>query len=258
MADQGVEPPGRRAVRGRLEQVAQEVRRDAPGSRASPAPGAGRVDAGRQVDPVGHLVRPAAVGVPRVLRRRRVGVRRLEEPAGQGRAGAVRLPAARQEAVVLHRLAAADEAGRELALRVPQQRLVDLHLVRRRDHLVVRLVLLLGRSPGRGRRTPSAAACRRRRRARPSSFVRPDAQTTCSGSPVRRRADDRQLQERAAEADAAREAMARLVRDDARGPSAGPGPSRVGRHVDTSATSSRAVRAMAVDRVLGVPRSSRS
>ena len=173
--------PGRR---GRLEQVPQEVGRDRLVIERRAHRQAGRVDAGRQVDPVRHLVRPAAVGVARVPRRRRAGVGGLR---GTGRSGPGRgrpRPAARQEAVVLHRLAAADEARRELALPVPQQRLVDLDLVRRGDDLVVRLVPLLARPPGRGandlrRQRPAV----RRRRSTPSSFVRPDAQTTCSGPP---------------------------------------------------------------------------
>ena len=140
-------------------------------------------------------------------------MRGFEKPAVERRVGTVLGPADRQQPIVLDRLVAADEAGRELAVGVLDEFLVDLHLILGGDHLVMRLEMLLA-APLRVR--VLGEELRRQHLAVP---VDDDAQAVgATRSPDHRLPtvplfEHQQFDERATETDAAREPVAGEIGD---------------------------------------------
>ena len=120
-----------------------------PGNTASPGPGAGpgrRPPGARS----GRSPRPTRCRPRTGGRRRRPG--RGASPGGTGRSGPGRGPRVFQPRGSRRLSFTVSQPRTKLVVNSPfafvQQRLVHLHLVRRRDHLVVPLVPLLGRSSG--------------------------------------------------------------------------------------------------------------
>ena len=100
----------------------------------------------RERDFVAHYARAAAVQISRVFRGFAFGEGRMQELAVELRARALRGPASWQQAVVFYFFVSPDETRRVIAVGVFHQLFVDLDLLRRRDRMVLAPEVRLSRA----------------------------------------------------------------------------------------------------------------